>query len=218
MAVRKEAVIHNYIGSSTEAKPTGVPAGSMFHEWNTRCDYITYDGTNWVVFLSDVKQLFVTKTLVKGAEPINVNLFSFTGPFRFRRLWGCCITATDSSDIDDAYFNIYDGTNTVDLSDGTPDGAGVTLTGITVGSVIGITDLPGVVLTYEKSNQCRYLPAGKQLDEVWQRGLVTAKNGVTNYVRFTYDSAAASTLNLVMEFQIEYVDVCALLPSVMAAA
>jgi len=38
-----------YEGLSTDVKPTGVIAGSIFRETNTRATYITYDGTNWEV-------------------------------------------------------------------------------------------------------------------------------------------------------------------------
>jgi len=216
MTVALMTTINHYIGLSTDTKPTSVPVGSAFHEYNTRTDYVTYDGTNWVVELNEVKELSVSKTLIKGTEPININLFSFTGPFRFRKMWGVCTEATDSSDIDDAFFNIYDGTNTVDLSDD-QSASGATLTNMTVGSVIGINAAATNDMFYQKSDQCRYLASQYAGSELWQRGLIVAKNGVTNYVRFTYDSAADSTLDLDIEFYIVYVDVSSDIPSALVA-
>ena len=215
MTVKLMTTISTYIGASTDTKPTSVPIGSTFYEYDTRVDYITYDGTNWVVYLYEVKELHSEKTLVKGTEPISVNLFSFTGPFRLREIWGVCTEATDASDIDDAFFNLYDGTNVVDLSDD-QSGSGVTLTNMTVGSVIGINNIATNDMFYQKSDQCRYLAAQYAGSELWQRGLVVAKNGATNYVRFTYDSASDSTLDLDICFHIVYVDVCATTPSAMA--
>jgi hypothetical protein len=47
MAVKFIAAIQRFVGLSTDAKPTGVPVGSTFFEYNSHVLYITYDGTNW---------------------------------------------------------------------------------------------------------------------------------------------------------------------------
>ena len=39
----------HYEGLSTDDKPIGVIAGTTFRETDTSADYITYDGTNWIV-------------------------------------------------------------------------------------------------------------------------------------------------------------------------
>jgi hypothetical protein len=49
MAVTVETDIRRYYGLSTDAKPTTVPVGSIFYEYDTLAEYVTYDGTNWVV-------------------------------------------------------------------------------------------------------------------------------------------------------------------------
>ena len=214
MTVKLMSTINRFIGYSTDTKPTNVPIGSKFYAYDTRTEFITYDGTNWVVFVDEIKELQVSKTLVQGTEPISVNLFSYTGPFRLRQLWAVCTEATDATDIDDAFFNIYDGTNTVNLSKDAV-GGGITLTGITVGSVIGLNDLPAAVMFYQKSDQCRYLAAEYAGSELWTRGLIIAKNGVTNYVRFTYDSATDSGIDIDMNFHIIYADVSDGIPSAM---
>ena len=48
MAVELIATIQRYVGLSTDTKPTGVPIGSEYLEYNSHVLYITYDGTNWV--------------------------------------------------------------------------------------------------------------------------------------------------------------------------
>lgn len=48
MAVLKKTTTNRYIGLAADTKPTGVPAGSVFDEYDTGLQYITYDGTNWV--------------------------------------------------------------------------------------------------------------------------------------------------------------------------
>jgi hypothetical protein len=37
----------HYNGASTDSKPTGVPVGSTFWEYDTDIKYKTKDGTNW---------------------------------------------------------------------------------------------------------------------------------------------------------------------------
>ena len=49
MAVNRVTQIKRYIGLNSDTKPTGVPKGSTFYEYDTGRLYITYDGTNWVV-------------------------------------------------------------------------------------------------------------------------------------------------------------------------
>lgn len=203
MAVNLQTTIQRFVGLHSDTKPTGVPVGSKYYAYDAYVDYITYDGTNWEIFKHDTTKIHVLKTLSQGTEPINVNLFSFNGPFRLHRLYGACAEATDSSDCDDAFFNLYDGTNVVDLTDDQA-ASGITLTGITVGSVFGINAAPTTDAFYQKSDQCRWLPAQYAGSEVWQRGLVIAKEGVTNYLRFTYDSAPASGLDLDIDFFLVY--------------
>ena len=48
MAVILLQAIHTYVGASTDTKPTSVPVGSTFLEYNTDAKFVTYDGTNWV--------------------------------------------------------------------------------------------------------------------------------------------------------------------------
>jgi len=49
----KQILDKHYEGLSTDVKPTGVITGTTFRETDTRANYITYDGTNWMV--SDIR-------------------------------------------------------------------------------------------------------------------------------------------------------------------
>jgi hypothetical protein len=50
MTVCKEALsTHRFIGLSTDEKPTPVPCGSTFFEYDTQSMYICYDGVSWTV-------------------------------------------------------------------------------------------------------------------------------------------------------------------------
>ena len=45
----KQILDKHYEGLSTDVKPVGVIDGTTFRETDTEADYITYDGTNWIV-------------------------------------------------------------------------------------------------------------------------------------------------------------------------
>jgi len=49
MTVILENRIQRFTGISTDTKPTSVPAGSYFWEYDTNDLYKTYNGTNWLV-------------------------------------------------------------------------------------------------------------------------------------------------------------------------
>lgn len=53
MAVLLIDNIRNYVGLSSDSKPTGIPVGSVFFESDTRLIHKTYDGTNWIQFEED---------------------------------------------------------------------------------------------------------------------------------------------------------------------
>ncbi|KKM86988.1 hypothetical protein LCGC14_1273400 [marine sediment metagenome] len=48
MAVKFITSHKNFIGLSTDTKPTSVPVGSKFIEYDRTKTFITYDGTNWI--------------------------------------------------------------------------------------------------------------------------------------------------------------------------
>ena len=60
MAVSLETTIKRFIGLSTDVKPTGalVPVGSTYFEYDTKCVYITYDGTNYTLLDLDYGLVF----------------------------------------------------------------------------------------------------------------------------------------------------------------
>ena len=52
MAITHEGTIRRYNGLSGDTKPTGVPIGSYYWASDTNIMYKTYDGTNWVLFVT----------------------------------------------------------------------------------------------------------------------------------------------------------------------
>jgi hypothetical protein len=49
MAVYLIQNAESYVGASTDTKPSSVPVGSIFYEYDTHKRFRTYDGTNWIV-------------------------------------------------------------------------------------------------------------------------------------------------------------------------
>jgi len=52
MAIILETSIKRYCGLSSDTKPIGVPAGSLFWAYDTNILYKTYDGTNWILYVT----------------------------------------------------------------------------------------------------------------------------------------------------------------------
>jgi len=44
----------DWIGLSSDTKPTGAPIGSTFFEYDTLITYVSYDGTNWTPYHNGV--------------------------------------------------------------------------------------------------------------------------------------------------------------------
>lgn len=67
MAIKRITAIHRYVGLSTDAKPTSVPEGSEFFAYDTKRNYICYDGTNWTT--TDVVE--ASPSVSPSASPSN---------------------------------------------------------------------------------------------------------------------------------------------------
>jgi len=78
MAVLMITTIKNFIGLSTDTKPTTeVPPGSTFWEYDTNCLYKTYDGTNWEPF--QVLSIVLAGTFNLQQAANTYDLFTATG-------------------------------------------------------------------------------------------------------------------------------------------
>jgi hypothetical protein len=77
MAVKLITTIKNFVGLSTDSKPTGVPVGSTFWEYDTNISYVTYDGTNWLT--KDVKSIVLPTTFDLQQAAATYDLYTATG-------------------------------------------------------------------------------------------------------------------------------------------
>jgi len=96
MAVKLISTIKKYVGLAADTKPTGVPVGSTFLEYDTRETFVTYDGTNWTTYLIDMGE----KTVTTSAAIMSDGLEIFTiagGPIEMKCIIARCVTANDGT-------------------------------------------------------------------------------------------------------------------------
>jgi hypothetical protein len=80
--------INNYLGSSSDTKPTGVTIGSTYYEYDTRNTFITYDGTNWVIKKSEADlAVLATGTFTTSSATVPAD----TGRTEASNYWNGCI-------------------------------------------------------------------------------------------------------------------------------
>jgi hypothetical protein len=77
MAVSLITTIKRFMGLSTDTKPTDVPSGSEFWEYDTNILFKTYDGTNWEPF--DIKSIILAGTIDLHNAANTYDLFTATG-------------------------------------------------------------------------------------------------------------------------------------------
>jgi hypothetical protein len=78
MVVLMISTIKNYVGLSTDTKPTtNTPPGSTFWEYDTNILYKSYDGTNWEPY--EVKSIILPGTVDLHQAAGTYDLFAATG-------------------------------------------------------------------------------------------------------------------------------------------
>lgn len=98
MTVALLTTIKNFIGLSTDSKPTGVQPGSTFWAYNTNILYKTYDGTNWVPV--EVKDITLASAETQDwQQAVNdYDLFTATGGSVFVQNFTLTNTTNHSGD------------------------------------------------------------------------------------------------------------------------
>jgi len=158
----------------------------------------TDHGAVWVNFHFDD---LVAKSIAINANATtsNNNLFEFTGGIEILHIYGI-VKTTLGSDVNNCYFNAYDGTNTIPITLATdPD-----MDNAPAGSLFHKIADADVAAVYTQSDQVRLSEDDTKFG-VNRTFLLNAKAGVTNYIRFTYDTSAdLSTHDGVMHFHIHW--------------
>ena len=121
-----------------------------------------------------------------GASPTYVNLFKITETIAVVGFYADVYSAL-AGDIGTGYLQLYDGTNTIDVT----DAPGPSFNSLPVESYIHKIDDAGVNIKIENSSQVRmYEDATK--DGRDPNFTITQKNGVDTFLRFVYSDNGAS--------------------------
>ena len=143
-------------------------------------------------------ELHKLDTLVADNTTASVNLFEITGSVMINYIYGTVETVL-SSDIDDVNLNLYDGTNTVQVTKSTT----LDIDAAPVGSFLHKIADADENIGYLASDQVRIYEDDTKFG-VDRQVIVNAKNGATTYLRFTYtttDSPASGVIDWHIHWQ-----------------
>ena len=144
----------------------------------------------------------ISKTITLGASgtTASVNVFQLTGTVEIVSLHGYIKTATTLTNCTASSFDLYDGTNTVQITK--TDGV---LSGFAVGTFFLKNAALGVTMAVADNSQAR-LTEGASLSKSFAPFFITQKTATGTYVRFTYttsDAPIAATLLIHARFRDE---------------
>lgn len=132
---------------------------------------------------------------ISGNGATTINLFSFEGCIELMELGLFAKTVTDSTTFSNVKFVVYDGTNTVDLTD-VVDGSG-----IVAGTKFFKTGNASTALSMLNADQVRILESS--FNKPFVEVILNAKPSVTNYVQlsFTGDADTDITANVKLRWK-----------------
>jgi hypothetical protein len=133
----------------------------------------------------------VTKTnTCNGNGAQTDNLFSVTGTVKVLDIWGECTEATNSTDLADNSLALYDGTNTVEITDGN---APTDCSGITAGDILyrnGASASVAIVFINDAANTVTDV-VSEDLSFIIQK-----KAATTTYIRHLFNGDANTDVDI----------------------
>jgi hypothetical protein len=123
----------------------------------------------------------ITLNVNNGTQSLNV--FQVTGTVEIVKLYAELTTAGTFTNCTDAFFELYDSTASVDI---TNSGPGVTMSGFTAGSFMVKNAVAGTALA-ASNNNVGAITEGSTV-KIFDEFFITQKSGANTYVRFTYTS------------------------------
>lgn len=134
---------------------------------------------------------YVEKTFVGTSGAASTNLFQVTSSVEILALWGVFTGVTNVTAITVASWNVYDGTNTVDLT----AAAGTTLSGAGLYSIVAKEAAAGTALTFNNSTQCR-VSENATGNRAFFNALVVQKAATNTYIRWTQTTGAVESFKI----------------------
>lgn len=127
-------------------------------------------------------------TTFSGDGPSSDNIFKITGLVEIQYIYGDVETQLNA-DVDDIYLDLWDGTNSVEITDN--GGGGTDTDNADVGSVFAKTEIATTVISLMKSDQCR-VRENTNSKKPRLPFLVSQKKDTNTYIRVVYSGVATS--------------------------
>jgi len=144
----------------------------------------------------DEPGITVTKTnTCNGNGAQTDNIFSITGTVDILNIWGVCTEAANATDLADCSFAIYDGSATVELTDGN---APTNCSGINVGDCLFKNGASATVAITRQNNDAAVLT-----DITQTKARVTKKLAIATYIQFLFNGDANTDVDI--KFYVQYI-------------
>ncbi len=156
----------------------GNPLLGVLPDWaalNSAADLLRRGGTN-------TSNILTIEGKPQGGS--NDPIFDVVGAVEILRIWGVFIDVTDVSALTVCSIDLYDETNTVEIT----DNGGTDLSGVGTYALIGRWFLAGTALALIDSDACSILDASGLGLDMFATFVIQSKYGVDNVIRFNYTS------------------------------
>ena len=141
---------------------------------NSAADYLKRGGTN----------TSNTLTITGKPQGDSVPIFNVIGAVEILRFWGIFVDVTDVSSLTVCSIDLYDGTNTVEIT----DVGGTDLSGVGLYALIGRWFLADTELALVDSDACSIVDGSGIGLDLFASLIVQSKYGADNVIRFNYTS------------------------------
>jgi len=121
----------------------------------------------------------VEDAVITGTGTVNINVFQVTGTIRVLNTWAQITEVTTLTNLTNMYADVYDGTNTIDLTKNT----GASLSGASVGTFFTKDKASTETYSIALNDQVRVL---EQTNKISVPFYITQKVATDTYIRFNF--------------------------------
>lgn len=125
---------------------------------------------------------------ITGTGTVNQNVFILTGTVEIINQWAEIKSVTTLNNCTGVYADLWDGTNSVELTSSSP---AATLSGAPVGTFFSKKELAANPYVVSFADQCRLIEIDKKRHQPFT---ITANNSATTYIRFNYQTTDTPVL------------------------
>lgn len=152
---------------------------------------------NEVLEREGVRVIFENVPITGNNLSYNINIFKLIGSVMVLDQYAIITEAIALTNMTDVYADLWDGTNSVKLTNGNP--GGMTLSAAPVGTLFTKDLLASSPYSINTADQCRMLEPGNR--DIGRPFIVTQKNGVNTYIRFNYTTNTNLDMKMTVYFK-----------------